>query len=176
MGSLFLPAEERDTQVFANRVSHPFVFNKKTCRVVAIGMLAFPDPLVSTAAGVILLAVSFALPEPNPRQGMAPCCRCDFHRQATQEHRVLGNGALIQERRLVAPKLSAHAQYLSEAYGFGPIAPALNELAGTLHSDTSIRRDTIYSWHKLPKLEGALLRRLGNFDGKAAVRCELSRA
>lgn len=162
--------------MFINRVSHHLVFNRTTCRIVAIGLFAFPEPVVSDALGLTLLAVSFLLPELNPDLGRASSCGCDFHRFTVREPRVLGNGALVQVRRFLAPKLTPHERYHLEPYGFGPIVLPGAEPVGTMHSNTSIRRESPYSWHKLPKLEGALLRKLSGYGCRTAVRCEVSRA
>lgn len=152
------------------------VLNRHNFRILALGMFAFPEPIVSNSLGVALLVFSFMLPDAEGNEGRACTCGCDYHRCCLPEHRVMEVGALVQVRRLIALKLPLNYGYHAERYGFGPMAVPAQPAGSLRNSTVSGCESPSYRWHKWPKLEGALLRRLSGFGGKAAVKFELNRS
>ena len=153
------------------------VLNRHSFRILALLMFAFPEPIVSNSLGVALLIFSFMLPSLEGNEGRACACGCDYHcRCMVHEYRVMGAGALVQVRRLIAPKLPLHYGYHAERYGFGPMAVPAQPAGSLRNSTVSGCEFPSYRWYKWPKLEGALLRRLSGFGGRTAVKCELNRS
>lgn len=154
-------------------INRRLLLNRRTMRIVAVGLLAFPEPLLSGIFGLALFAASFVLPDRREDEGRASTCGCDFHRRAFPGRQVMGAGALVHVRRWIVPKVSTHARYELERYGFVPAGLPRVEPAGNL-SNAAAASCSGYpvGWHTWPKLEGALLRRLGGFGTTAAVKCE----
>jgi len=140
--------------------------------VTGVQTCALPISIISDSIGLCLLAASFFLPEePDPHRGDACSCGCDFHIHASYSrvNKHWGVGALCPPRPVLR-KLDPREAYRRERYGFMP-APLVRPPA--LNSDRMLPVNSCgYSWHSMPKLEGALLRRLGGFGSSAAVRCE----
>lgn len=157
-------------------ISRDAVLNRHNFRILALGMFAFPEPVVSNSLGVALLAFSFMLPSLEGNEGRACTCGCDYHRFWLHEHRVMEVGALVQVRRLITPKLSPVSRHSDGLYGFGPILVPLQPAGSLRNSVVSGCESPSYRWHKWPKLEGALLRRLSDFGGRTAVKFELNRS
>lgn len=153
------------------------VLNRHNFRILALGMFAFPEPVVSNSLGLVLLAISFMLPGAEGNEGRACTCGCDYHcRCMVYEHRVMEVGALVQVRRFIALKLPFNYGYHAERYGFGPMAVPAQPAGSLRNSTVSGCESPSYRWYKWPKLEGALLRRLSGFGGKTAVKFELNRS
>jgi hypothetical protein len=150
--------------------------SRRNVRILAIGLIAVPEPLLSTPLGLLLLGVSFLLPDLEDGEGRACTCGCDYHRRrVARDNPAVGAGALIQVRRLVMPRMPSSSPGHVEAFGFGPVLVP-GEPAGSLRNATvSGCESPSYAWHQWPKYEGALLRRLSGFGGRTAVKFELKR-
>lgn len=152
------------------------VINKHVFRVAGIGMLAFPEPLISNSIGLCLLAVSFWLPdEPNLRRGDAHTCGCDYHIRAlhSKAHIPGGAGALLPPLVMLR-KLERREAYRNARYGFvtGPAVPPM-----AFDGDKVVPAGSlVHGWRSMPKLEGALLRRLSGVGSGASMRCQYGRA
>lgn len=152
------------------------IFNRHALRVVALGMFAFPEPIISDALGLVFLAASFMLPESwNSKRANACSCGCDFHRyrnfRPKESH--LGQGVLLNEPAL-SIRLSPREAFATNKYGFVPVSMEARPVR--TQPDATNSDGWRYSWQSLPRLEGTLLQRLSGYGASTAVKCVYSTA
>ncbi|MBI2858095.1 MAG: hypothetical protein HYX90_03355 [Chloroflexi bacterium] len=156
-------------------ISHHLVANRHTFRVIAIGLFAFPEPIISDALGAFFLVASFFLPDPRGNAGRASSCGCDYHRGLlAREKPHLGTGALVSVRKPVPMRLLPPPKR-TEDYGFVPLGLKAGQPAPDFRMFTKREyQPHPYAFHRWPKLEGAKYLRMGGYGAKTAVKCEAS--
>ncbi|MDD4984252.1 MAG: hypothetical protein PHQ43_00485 [Dehalococcoidales bacterium] len=156
---------------FAEAFNSGTLFNRHTFRILAIVLFAFPDPIISDVIAIILLAVSFFLPEGwNWKRHGATSCGCHFCKDRIRRH------VNPQQRTGALPLAPASSRrvchrevFTGNACGFVPtnIRP---QLSYTLDRCPATE-DSKHSWRYWPKLEGILLYRLSGYGSKVAIKC-----
>lgn len=160
-------------------ISHKHFWNRRNIRILAIGMLAFPEPVITTVLALSLMGVSFLLPDVESNMGRACTCGCDYHRCPTHapEKHHMGTGALVHNRRLLSPNaFHTEAVRVTDRYGFLLALPP-GIPADTLYSTNKAKQEcNSYRLQGIPAMEGSLLKRQTGYGSKAAVRWEQDRS